>query len=290
MTRLLPPLYVCHYTPNHERLAYLAPFLAIWEGGSCVVVKCDADESDVFSAHLGNVNNVCSWEARKNLTLRQIPVQLAHQDAIRSRKGITDHDCYLNAYLKCQSSSAQDWRLFKHLIPRTIGKSVLSLNLKHRYAYSLAAVQNQSWILVAEDDVLFEDSSCDYISEVYCRLKEAYSDLEIPVFVDIAGGCGLRARNMPQDNHFPALVMPSGTCIRRLVPTTRTTCAYLVNLAFVTRFLQVMPSPRTAIDTEITGFMLDSLAGPDPVHCYWLEPIAFVHGSEVGRYASSVVH
>jgi len=170
------------------------------------------------------------------------------------------------------------------LRPRLLSDAELSLSIKHRYALShfLSSPQFE-YALVLEDDALIQPSSMSVVSE----LTEYLSDLSFSgaVYIDLSAGCNLSVVNLLP----PIQNLSSGASLYSpFFPSSRTTCAYLINKPFAEAFLGAFTSPLAPIDYEYM-FTLTCLHRNQMLSaCLWTEPNVFVHGSK-DRFMSSLI-
>lgn len=160
--------------------------------------------------------------------------------------------------------------LFEHhpwLTPYELSDKDVSNILKHFISWTLIATGKADLAIVAEDDVLIRKDSFDYLNKIIQNLPE---DAD---FVDIAGGVGLHAsKGHAKVGDYFYKVDP---------PRDRTTCCYIISKRFARRLIAEEISIAMAIDWLAT-YLFRKLNA----NVYWVEPLVFEHGSEVGVYSS----
>jgi len=160
----------------------------------------------------------------------------------------------------------------------------LSLSIKHRYALShFLSSPEFDYALVLEDDALVLPASMSVVSDLAEYLSA--SSFSGAVYIDLSSGCNLSVVNLLPPIHN----LSSGASLYSPpFPSSRTTCAYLINRAFAEAFLGVFISPQAPIDYEymftLTCLQRDQMLSA----CLWTEPNAFFHGSK-GRSMSSLI-
>ena len=200
---------------------------------------------------------------------------LANQPLVDIRQLLSLVDQYIS---KIPDPSPQ-W-----LRPRLLSNAELSLSIKHRYALSHFLSSPQfKYALVLEDDALILPSSLSVVSE----LLEFLSDLSFSraVYIDLSSGCNLSVVNLVPPIHK---LSSGATLYSPVLPSSRTTCAYLINKPFAEAFLGEFIFPLAPIDYEYM-FTLSNLQLEQALSaCLWTEPHVFVHGSK-DRSISSLI-
>lgn len=287
MHKYYPPIFVCHYQPNKTRYLYLDSHLHDYPGGVLYIKAQDASNLKSFQAHLNSINSYEAYLSRVKMANDQLYVHLAHQHALLHNNGVILPSYYRDAKATISqlSKSAYAHSIAPHQ-PRNISPSVLSLALKHRYAFSCMLHDSIPWAIIAEDDIIFRQNTVESIRELFLYMSNLQISPSTPVFIDLAGGCNLK----PYCSHPGNANDISLNLNWMKTPVTRTTCAYMLNLSFAHQFLNAYRKPCTAIDSELTDYMLKNTASPHRVNCYWIKSTLFLHGSEIGQYESTILH
>lgn len=139
------------------------------------------------------------------------------------------------------------------------------------------------YLIVFEDDAVFRDTSIENVLSLRARL--ALEASARPIYIDLAGGC------IPAELGIDHLLAEQDTHFRRYrKPVTNTACAYLVNRAMVTLFVEHLvrhPWLRLiSIDWLMNKLFILSDLQEDQALCLHADPTVFVHGSTTGHYFS----
>jgi len=281
------PIFISHYTKNIDRRVYLekilrsTPYDTIW-----VTTQDASDQNNRFKIHYDIANTISSYERRVADTIRQLYIQLAHQLALIENSGIIRIEHYerTRKYL-ASLDKATILERYARGMPSLLNKSVVSLSLKQRYAYSLFLLRQEVWGLFLEDDVILTDHSLPGLNSLIRILETNELFSAKPTYIDLGGGCGLEQGSDRKLLH----VYGTSSLFKLEVPCSRTTCAYIANKEFVVAFLKQRQMVTSAIDSEITGLMGDNDKNSE-CHALWMQKPLFIHGSESGVYNSSVRH
>jgi hypothetical protein len=155
------------------------------------------------------------------------------------------------------------------LAPRELNRAQVSLFMKHRMAWKIAADSACDWSIIAEDDILLRNDSNGYLEAVLHGLPHDFD------YIDIAGGCGLVPR-------------PGNQCVNKyfyhiVPPRDRSTCCAIMRTRFARALTQMELPICLPVDWTLTHAFTRARAT-----VYWTAPTVFDHGSEIGAYQSSI--
>jgi hypothetical protein len=162
----------------------------------------------------------------------------------------------------------QTMTLFPFLRPTSLKAPDVSLILKHKNAWKMIAGGNHDYAIIAEDDVVVGEKSLDYLFEILSMLPHDFD------YIDIAGGLSLSPRvgNRLVNGYFFEIDPPR----------PRTTCCAIIRKSLVERILKIDLPIVVGID-----WMLIHLFYLTRSKVYWVEPLVFGHGSQIGLYRSN---
>lgn len=167
-------------------------------------------------------------------------------------------------------STEQTLRDHPWLGPQPLTAGEVSLVLKHRIAWDRIAAQDVDYAIIAEDDVVLFDHSLAYLSTLLATLPDDFD------YVDLAGGVGLSAvRGDPVINSHFFKIDP---------PRDRTSCCAIIRKGFAQRILET--DPQIVLGSD---WMLTYLFNAIGANVYWVEPLAFGHGSQMQVYRSNLI-
>lgn len=155
--------------------------------------------------------------------------------------------------------------------------SILELTLMHFECLRRAISQEYEWMLVLEDDALFEPK----------KLMTLLGNLDVlrqnsPVWYNISSGANLRrTKTDPKPDQFGFFrIRPYGT---------RCSSGYLINRQFATEVLGLIE--RYGIpDWTAVDVIYQILQRKTRAKVYWQEPPLVCQGSETGLYSSNLGH
>jgi GR25 family glycosyltransferase involved in LPS biosynthesis len=160
-----------------------------------------------------------------------------------------------------------DFQTWEWLRPRALNAAEISIFLKHRAAWQCIANGAAEWGLIAEDDILLQNGSLEYLLDLSTRLPDGFD------YIDLAGGCGLLPRmGNPVVNEVFFAIDP---------PRDRTACCALMTRDFAKRLLQMELPIIMPLDWTLTYAFVQASA-----KVYWIHPPVFIHGSETNVYGS----
>jgi len=264
-------VYVCHYVPNADRQSIIAKQHAALQ---ClpfhIITQSDASNSAVFEKH--RLQACSRFPFYMKHYEEVVHVLSIHAQAV-SRDG---------GAIKKPTSFAAPISLISP--PKHISRSELSLNLKHRTALAKFLMSSSSLCIVLEDDAIPISATSILVKRL---IEFAEGDYDRYLYVDIGGGCSLTYRDFNGVNSCDLLLTHKLYDV--VYPSSRTTCAYLVNKKFAVYFLTQFPQPFGPIDFEYL-FCLQAIyrQSPRELRNQWLDPPAFVHGSQEYFLSSSI--
>ena len=244
--------FYLHYTKNYHRMSYLAQFANRHLPGH--VIK-DHDREVIAVEDHYNYN----WRTNYMATCEFAGVLKANLLQLRG---------YGSSLFK-PHVTAEEIAAFT---PGRMSVNNLSLNLKHIHAWRLLNQTEAQWGLVMEDDIIFKDDSVASIHNLFRVIPEEID------YIDIAGGCGL----YPTGPRFKSMPIPS--LFYNLLPSTRTTCCYIINRRLSLRLIELNLPLIFPIDFQLNYAF--SLLNPLVA---WCSPELVIHGSEHGFYPTSNV-
>ncbi len=154
------------------------------------------------------------------------------------------------------------------LRPHALKPSDVSLILKHKIAWQRIVNGNFDYAIIAEDDVIVGGQSLPYLSQILETLPHDFD------YIDLAGGLGLMPRvgNRLINKYFYEIDPPR----------TRTTCCAIVRKSLAETMLKINPPMVGGID-----WLLIYVFNLIRAKVYWVEPLVFGHGSQMGIYQSN---
>ena len=252
--------FYLHYHKNIDRYQYLEKYINGSLPGE--LVTC-------FDKGKFNPTDYYNYSYKENfIAINSIAHILDYNmQLINKLKSDTKHISTINM----NNPSNYKSYFIRQLTPKQISLTNLSLNLKHRYCWASILDSNAEFGLVLEDDIIFKDTSIDQLFTLLKNIDLKYFD-----YIDLGGGCMLK----PDGLNFSQF---NDTNIYYLkVPSTRTTCAYLISKDFASPLISNQPKIMFPIDFQLTYCfnIFQSKVG-------WIDPEIFIHGSEHGYYNSS---
>jgi GR25 family glycosyltransferase involved in LPS biosynthesis len=264
-------VYVCHYTPNVKRKAIVASQEDVLRKYQLkIITQSDASSSRDFQDHLQNARSrypVYLNHYRNNLNILSI-----HAYAVSVNGGSIDRNCLSIGVLKSIN------------MPSQISGSELSLNLKHRTALGRFLMSPANLCIVLEDDAI-PIPTTSHLIELLTKLTDEEKNRHL--YIDLGGGC--RLNYCSYSGITSHVVLLEHRLYDVINPSSRTTCAYLVNKSFAEYFLTLFPQPFAPIDFEYL-FCLQTIhkSGTQNLRNQWLDPPAFLHGSQEYNLQSTV--
>jgi hypothetical protein len=265
-------IYVCHYVPNAERQTIINQQRTALQKSSRfqVITKSDASTSRVFQNLL--------LQARS-----RYKTYSHHYNAVSSVLSIHAYAVAINGG-SITHTHGLDIPKIQNKSPEEISASELSLNLKHRTALARFLMSPFNLCIVLEDDAIPVSNTYSVVKSLAELLA---ADSERYLYIDIGGGCRL---NYCEYSGVTSSCLYSNHKLYDVIyPSSRTTCAYLVNKKFASYFLTHYPRPLGPIDFEYL-FCLQALHKQSSLQLtnQWLDPPAFVHGSQEHFLQSSI--
>jgi len=156
-----------------------------------------------------------------------------------------------------------------------LSAAILELNEMHVTALRRARSNNYPWVLVLEDDAIPQENWLSRVIEIV-----EYDWPNKPIWINLNSGANLTRTS--SDKKLEDLDL-----FRVKPPTTRCSTAYLVNMAYIKGFTNLVDSyglpAWLPIDVifQVANRKLSSKS-------YWAEPEIFTQGSESGKYSSNL--
>jgi hypothetical protein len=254
------PFYILHYKKNEDRRLYLENCCA---GQLQPVFIEDFDREDIDLDEYYRFDEDLYAEQVFSIKDQLIAGTLQQgkwkdclwADKVRSVQGET-------------ILPAETWRQNPWMRPYPLSGPDISLILKHKLTWSLIAEGSADYAIIAEDDIVLFDHSLEYVARLLSTLPKNFD------YVDIAGGVGLHP--------VPGDPVVNGNFYAIKPPRDRTTCCAIISRDFVRRLLVENLEIVMPID-----WMLTYLFQLTQANVYWVEPVAFGHGSQMNIYASN---
>lgn len=252
--------YYLHYHKNVQRYAYLEKYVKELLPGTVI---CEYDKGKF------NPDDFYKYNYKDNFVAINSIIHILDYN-IRLIEGIRSPEIK-QIDVDIKSPSQYKSNFIRQLTPGQISLTNLSLNLKHRHCWNIISSLDSEYGLILEDDVIFKDNSIDQI----LSLLEC-DDIKYFDYIDLAGGCMLK----PIGQNFNKF--NSSNIYSLSVPSTRTTCAYLISKNLASHLIKSQQKIMFPIDFQLTYCLnlLDCNVG-------WIDPEIFIHGSEHGYYNTS---
>jgi hypothetical protein len=184
------------------------------------------------------------------------------------------------------------WRVFRHGLNAFKAASNKKLRrqlaiepilgAKHVAAWKRLTETNETYLLVAESDVLGQPHSADRLLAIRSQLPADGR----PIYVDLAGGLPhdlIGVDKIIEDRKEGVLVLNR--------PATNTTCSYVISRSLADSFLKMIaerPYFRDVASDWLVNCLMMSAAGEGQMECWHAHPTVFDHGSLTGEYRSVI--
>lgn len=246
--------FLIHYTKLADRLPNAMEALEV-VGLTPEIVSCwDGDR--LLLTHFADKLNQSAWIER---TKKIAPILLKNA-------GYTQDYC-ANKLSVIRSMNDMVNVLPAWMHPRLLSDGEISVILKHYYALSRIAQGQDSYGLVAEDDIILKNNSKRLFYNSLEELKGVDGD-----YLDLAGGCGLKLLGFESPRNI-SNIKPANT---------RTNACYVVSK----HLAKLLVESFLPFVHPIDWHLLYLLNYHDVDKCYWSIEEVFIHGSESGRYSS----
>jgi hypothetical protein len=257
------PFFILHYKKNLERRehlrrsfdgTYVSPiYIEELDQGEFELDEIYKFDEPLYTKMMMNIkdNIIGTTWGLDDPSLKNMPwancIQLAQQ------KHFTAEDTY---------------RLFPFLRPTPLKPNDVSVILKNKIAWRRIIEGNFEYAIIAEDDLIVGEQSLTYLAQIMRLLPRDFD------YIDLAGGLSLSPRvgNRLVNGYFYEIDPPR----------PRTCCCTIVRRSFVERILQIDPPIVFGID-----WMLIHVFHLIRAKVYWVEPLVFGHGSQIGIYQSN---
>lgn len=267
------PVFLVHYTPLVERRTRLESSLPkVWD------VSWIQDFDRESLGDLGTLDHTPS--GRTHIYDRLEQVTLAHSLGIRFRR--TSWSRLFAAAAFCEAVGLTKWGPLRDrmgLQVRKLRPVEVSILLKHRRALEIISTTSsaEKLSLVLEDDAIVTSDTERRIADVLKWWENECTAAPRGVYIDVGGGCDLR----PRDG------TPIGPGLWPMhPPRSRTACAYLIDARAAAALRSELTSPSALFGPPLDFAYTAALLRND-IPVYWLEPAAFIHGSQSGIYKSA---
>ena len=198
------------------------------------------------------------------------PILIDNYNSINEKKHISNGIEFVRLFKQYDDNIHQqnyDWLQY-----RGLNCGEISVNMKHFFALSSIAMGNYDYGLIAEDDII-ENNSFEF--ELFQNLFPMIKSHAID-YLDLAGGCSLHP--CPSCDQIDEISNLAHLGVNR----TRTNAAYLVSKSLAKFFV----SNFFPLATPIDWHLMSILQRLSELKTYWtLSPI-FIHGSETDVYSS----
>jgi hypothetical protein len=257
------PFFVLHYKKNHERRAHLVRSFAGSPIKPIYIEELDQGEFDLdrvyqydeaaFAKMIVRIkdNIIGTVWGLDNPSLRNVPwancIKLAEQKRF---------------------TAEQTFKMFPFLRPTPLKAPDISLILKHERAWKLILEGGHDYAIIAEDDVVVGEKSLAYLDVI---LKTLPHDFD---YIDLAGGLSLTPRVGNR--------LVNGCFFEIDPPRPRTTCCAILRRSLIERIVEINLPIVVGID-----WMLIYMFHLTRSKVYWVEPLVFGHGSQIGLYRSN---
>jgi hypothetical protein len=263
LLRMRCPLLVLHYKKNLDRKEHLRRSL---EGTFVDLIYIEEEDQGEFA-----LDDVYRFDERAYqsiiMSIKDNIIGTAWGLDNPSLRQVPWANC-INLALQKRFTVDQTFKLFPFLRPAPLKPYEVSLFLKHRIAWKKIVEGDQDFAIIAEDDLIVHKHSLSYLSKLLTILPHDFD------YIDIAGGLSLSPRvgNRLVNEYFFEIDPPR----------PRTTCCAIVRKSFADRLLKIDPPIVVGVD-----WMLINLFNITRSKVYWVEPLVFGHGSQMGTYKSS---
>jgi hypothetical protein len=267
MNEILIPFLVCHYTPEKVRREYIEREWQKHPDRSRFNLQFIA-EHDKEQPHVAS-----SYRYDEKLYREMIApiknLQVGYWLGLNFFPTASFSSC-VEWHKSKNTTLDQDFQTYPWLKPGPLSPGEVSLVWKHREAWTRIAESDAEYAIVAEDDIIFSQTSLAYLVDL---LKNLPPNVE---YADIGGGVGWfvpRIGNTCRRKYFYEIVPPK----------TRATCAAILKQSFV----------RSLVDLSLpiclsSDWMLNHAFTKLNTKVYWVEPTVFGHGSMMKRYDSLI--
>ena len=174
-------------------------------------------------------------------------------------------------------------------LPKLLNNKELSLTLKHVSTINRFLLNsNKLFLLVLEDDAIPCDIAYELIENIIKKLLDSRISEKTPIFIDIGGGIGLHSEsNKKSISIFEERNIYNNLYLNHLeTPSTRTSCAYIINREFAEKLaVQMIP---TILPSDF--YLLSSFSYMDNLNCFWASSTIFKNGSNTGATESTIDH
>ena len=266
--------YTCHHDDAHSRKPIVQEHRTIF-GPSHRVVTIGNPSIPEFLSYYDYIQKQTLSSSYYELISNTLALNLALSSIPRELQS-------MHKLLEVFNIVRCDSKVVAHLSrPKVLSKAEVSLCMKHRYALSLLLLDcNSDFGIILEDDANPTKYSVKLLEQIV-SFAGSY-DPSLPIFIDLSSGCNLNISNIV-DASYSTL---NGGLYKPILPSSRTTCAYLVNKQFAALFLTSFRDPVAPIDYELT-FILELLRRKkSDLICLWHEPAVFIHGSKDGTLST----
>jgi hypothetical protein len=217
-----------------------------------------------------NLNNV-HWCTEKDLTSVDAGIRYS-KNVFGLSTVILGFDIGVNARTLVKSRRVSYWEGVLLLLR----KIDLEVQQMHMLAIKKGLESNTDWILVIEDDSIFEIAD---FKRVY-QIAEHFNSAE-PIWINLNDGAGLLRTKSDKLLNFEGL-------FRVKPPAVRCSSAYLVSATFAKLFLDLVNKWGLPDWLPIDYIFHVAMRRIKGVKTFWQEPPIFLQGSENGFYKSGL--
>jgi hypothetical protein len=256
------PFYILHYKKNVARREYLQ---RSFEGTSVLPVYIEELDQGEFPFDEVYKFDEESW-TKMMLSIKDNIIGMVWGMQNPDFKNAPWSNCIRLAKER-NFTIEETYRLYPFLRPVPLKPNDVSVILKNKIVWRRIMEDKSDYAVIAEDDLIVGETSVTYLSEILSSLPTDFD------FIDIAGGLSLQPRvgNKLVNRYFYEIDPPR----------PRTCCCTIVHKSFVERILLLDLPIVMAID-----WMLLHVFNLIRAKVYWVEPLVFGHGSQMGVYQS----
>lgn len=270
--------YTCFHRPNTDRQHIIDAHMLLFGSAHKVVAVGAPEDSRLHELCRTRISNDQARYTQKlfddSLAVLIHNLLLAQQGLTSTSKQMTQIGLRMMGENLVKSSQGE----FAWAKARPLKRAEISLSMKHKYALGHFLVYSQKpYCLILEDDALIRESSLEVLDSL-CNSPHTSVEDGTLLYADLSLGCNMRISELAERGDS---VYGQFHAYTPLYPSSRTTCAYLVNREMAVFFLSLFYDKYLApIDIELMFAMTQARILKINQKCIWIEPEVFSHGSE----------